>query len=211
MVRPRRRRNDKFPIVGNHCCIDFVNTEGFQQGRRVDLLAEFPDFVAWLVAVQLLEPGEADEVLDRWGSSGSGGARVLAEARQLRACFRGMLEQIVRGQPVAASAVATINTKLARHVGYAELVRAHDGFHRQFRFEKRAPVELLVRVADAAANFLCGSDFSLVRKCANPACLRYFYDVSKNHARRWCSMSVCGNRMKVAAHHRRAQRTTRKG
>jgi predicted RNA-binding Zn ribbon-like protein len=30
-----------------------------------------------------------------------------------------------------------------------------------------------------------------------------FYDTTKNHARHWCSMSLCGNRHKVAAHYRR--------
>jgi predicted RNA-binding Zn ribbon-like protein len=68
-----------------------------------------------------------------------------------------------------------------------------------------APVDLVGAVAGAASDLLCHADFSLVRKCENPAGLRYFYDVGKNHARRWCSMSVCGNRMKVALYHRRAQ------
>jgi predicted RNA-binding Zn ribbon-like protein len=33
----------------------------------------------------------------------------------------------------------------------------------------------------------------------------FFYDTTKNHARRWCSMAFCGNRHKVAAHYRRQQ------
>jgi predicted RNA-binding Zn ribbon-like protein len=28
----------------------------------------------------------------------------------------------------------------------------------------------------------------------------YFLDVSKNRKRRWCSMSICGNRAKAATH-----------
>lgn len=30
------------------------------------------------------------------------------------------------------------------------------------------------------------------------ACILFFYDTTKNYSRRWCSMSACGNRMKVA-------------
>jgi predicted RNA-binding Zn ribbon-like protein len=41
--------------------------------------------------------------------------------------------------------------------------------------------------------------------------LRYFYDVSKNQTRRWCSMDVCGNRAKVAAYYHRAVRRRRHG
>jgi predicted RNA-binding Zn ribbon-like protein len=106
--------------------------------------------------------------------------------------------------------VETINALLARPIGPGELVRKGDGwFMRRLRFGLPTPVDLLVPVAEAAADLLCHADLSLVRKCENPACVRYFYDVSKNHARRWCSMAVCGNRMKVAAYHRRAHRRRR--
>ncbi|MBH0192038.1 MAG: hypothetical protein HP492_09850 [Nitrospira sp.] len=55
--------------------------------------------------------------------------------------------------------------------------------------------------AEAAGNLLCRADFALIKKCGNPACILYFYDTTKNHTRNWCSMQVCGNRMKVAAHY----------
>ena len=58
-------------------------------------------------------------------------------------------------------------------------------------------------MADSAAEFLVSGDRALVRKCKNPGCILYFYDTTRNHARAWCSMNACGNRMKVAAHYRR--------
>lgn len=205
MVRRRQRRGDKFALIGNYRCLDFVNTEGMQRGQRVDLLVDFPDLVAWLTAAQLLGPAEAGAVLRRWSRTPAGG-RALAEARKLRARLREMLEQVARGRPISSAPLEAINTLLARYIGHSELVRVRNGFLRRFRFEPRAPVDLLVPVAETAGDFLCHADFSLVRKCENPPCVRYFYDVSKNHTRRWCSMSVCGNRMKVAAYHRRARR-----
>jgi len=45
-----------------------------------------------------------------------------------------------------------------------------------------------------------------VKACQNPQCVLLFYDTTKNHARRWCSMAACGNRAKVAAHYQRARR-----
>ena len=208
MVRPWRRGTDRFVVIGNHGCLDFVNTEGIQKGQRVDFLAEFPDLVAWLSAAQLLGSAEADEAIRRWRGT-LAGARALVAARKLRATLRQMLEQIARGRLIAASTVQAINALLARPIGHGELVRTRDGFVRRLRVGAREPVDLLVPVAEAAADLLCHADLSLVRKCENPPCLRYFYDLSKNHARRWCSMTVCGNRMKVAAFHRRAQRRRR--
>jgi len=56
-----------------------------------------------------------------------------------------------------------------------------------------------VPVAHYAANFFATADYSAIRKCENPTCILFFYDTSKNHSRRWCSMELCGNRSKVAA------------
>ena len=46
------------------------------------------------------------------------------------------------------------------------------------------PSALLRPIADAAAELLCDVEPGLVRRCENPACVLYFHDVSKNHARR---------------------------
>jgi predicted RNA-binding Zn ribbon-like protein len=65
------------------------------------------------------------------------------------------------------------------------------------------PAQIVAILAEAAARLLTEKDLTLVRRCENPACVLHFYDPSKNHRRRWCSMDICGNRMKVAAHYRR--------
>jgi hypothetical protein len=36
-----------------------------------------------------------------------------------------------------------------------------------------------------------------LKECANADCRSVFYDRSKNHSGRWCSMAECGNRAKV--------------
>jgi predicted RNA-binding Zn ribbon-like protein len=42
-----------------------------------------------------------------------------------------------------------------------------------------------------------------IRSCANPDCPLYFLDTSRPGTRRWCSMSVCGNRDKTRRHYQR--------
>jgi predicted RNA-binding Zn ribbon-like protein len=39
--------------------------------------------------------------------------------------------------------------------------------------------------------------------CLSDTCQWAFYDASKNRSGNWCSMEVCGNRMKVRSHRRR--------
>jgi predicted RNA-binding Zn ribbon-like protein len=42
-----------------------------------------------------------------------------------------------------------------------------------------------------------------LRFCANPECTLFLIDRSRANAARWCSMAVCGNRMKARRHYAR--------
>jgi predicted RNA-binding Zn ribbon-like protein len=53
-------------------------------------------------------------------------------------------------------------------------------------------------VAIAFVSAFDGS-FAHLKLCADETCRAVFYDRSKNHSGRWCSMSTCGNRNKVRA------------
>jgi hypothetical protein len=43
-----------------------------------------------------------------------------------------------------------------------------------------------------------------LRACANPRCRFVFLDRSRNRSRIWCESAVCGNRVRVGRHRRRA-------
>jgi predicted RNA-binding Zn ribbon-like protein len=62
---------------------------------------------------------------------------------------------------------------------------------------------LLLPIAQALAELVCTEDFSSVKACEGPVCTLYFLDRTRGHARRWCSMAICGNRAKQAAHRHR--------
>ena len=44
-----------------------------------------------------------------------------------------------------------------------------------------------------------------LRPCANSECRLFLIDRSKPNTARWCSMAICGNRMKARRHYRRAR------
>ncbi|GGJ34413.1 hypothetical protein GCM10010121_052110 [Streptomyces brasiliensis] len=46
-----------------------------------------------------------------------------------------------------------------------------------------------------------------LRACANPECRRFLLDRSRTNKGRWCSMAVCGNRMKARRHYERTRAT----
>jgi predicted RNA-binding Zn ribbon-like protein len=88
--------------------------------------------------------------------------------------------------------------------------RGHQALHWQAERRWHNPKALLLPIAEAMGDLVCEKDFTLVRKCEGPSCTLWFLDVSKGHARRWCSMAVCGNRVKAAAHRVRARGSARR-
>jgi predicted RNA-binding Zn ribbon-like protein len=60
-------------------------------------------------------------------------------------------------------------------------------------------------IVEALAKLVYEEDFAQVKACQGPACTLLFADHTRGHARRWCSMAICGNRAKVAAHRKRVK------
>lgn len=63
--------------------------------------------------------------------------------------------------------------------------------------------ELLSFVAREAVHLFGGEDAAHIRQCQSPTCTIFFIDTSRSGDRRWCSMSACGNKAKVAEFRRR--------
>lgn len=191
----------KFLCVGNHPCLDFINTEMIVNGKPTDVLENFDDLVCWLVQVNLLTKAQADvagaELNDKESTA------LLEQAKTFRTTLRELAARIVAHKPIPASSITVINQFLSQRPGYPQLVRRKGGFEQRFH-SAAAPVQnLLAPLAEASSDLLCQADFALIKKCGNPACILYFYDTTKNHTRNWCSMQMCGNRIKVAAHYQR--------
>ena len=193
-----------FLFVGNHPCLDFINTELIVEGHRTDLLEECADVIEWLIRAKLLGANEGKGIAARLGQAA--GVGLLSEAKAFRVVLREMAEQIVARKPVPRSVIETINRLLSQRPGYPQLLRTAGRVERHFYSSTQGPSQFLALLAEAASDLLCTKDLSLVKKCRNQACILFFYDTTKNHARQWCSMSICGNRMKVAAHYRRQRR-----
>lgn len=192
----------KFIFVGNHPCLDFINTRIAQNGQPVEMLNTFSDLVRWLVQARLLNQEEAKQAERKWDGKPEG-IRTVAQAREFRASLREMIERMATGKRVSSNAIEAINTLLHYRVGYTQLTARSGQFERKFQVEVREAYQLLGLLAEATSDLLCTCDLSLIKKCQNPVCVLFFYDTTKNHARHWCSMSVCVNRLKVAAHYRR--------
>jgi predicted RNA-binding Zn ribbon-like protein len=162
----------------------FVNTldsdDGFQQ---FELLREPADLERWLRDRGLLERGARLSVAD------------LRRAIEVRQALRALL-LANNGADLDPAAVDALNRAADRarssirfaDDGSAALVPAARGLD-------GAIARLLGHVAAAMAD----GTWQRLKACPNPTCEWAFYDRSRNHSSRWCTMSECGNRAKAQA------------
>ncbi|KAA0692632.1 hypothetical protein DTW90_27225 [Neorhizobium sp. P12A] len=185
--------------------LDFLNSIATPIDTPIDWIDNGDGLIAWLqqadlVATETLEalraqamPGELDS--------------VAAQARSLREWFRGFVRDR-KGKPLAAKDIGELgplNRLLERDEKFMQLVSQTDPGGLAFKTTRRwrSPESLLLPIGEAMAKFVCEEDFSNVKACEGPACTLLFADHTRGHARRWCSMAMCGNRAKQAAHRNR--------
>lgn len=196
---------EKFIVIGNNLSLDFANTEIVAAGATLELLQTADDLAAWAVAVGLLEAPQAVRLVKSWQADAAAQSE-FAQALRFRKQWRNQVIALAQGEPVSAALLKEINSLLREPNGYAEVVSDEGGFAKRFRVQIRTPCQLLAPVAEAVADLLCYGNLAYVKKCEGAECVLYFYDTTKNHSRRWCSMQACGNRAKVAAFYQRQRR-----
>ena len=188
---------DGFLFVGNDLALDFLNTCPVQDGQRSELLPDFDAVLRWFRAAGLLSSRQVDDLKHMWGESAR--ARELAvRMRELREQLRNEILSWEGSGKVHRATIDELNLMMAKHPMLTRLKRDPSGTTTEFWFEPRNPEDLFAPLAHGAAMLFTNADPDRVRKCGH--CVLHFYDTSKKGTRRWCSMQLCGNRLKVAAY-----------
>ena len=61
----------------------------------------------------------------------------------------------------------------------------------------------LGRILGIVARSMADGTWSRVKACRNDSCRWLFYDQSRNRSGTWCTMAICGSRMKARAYRAR--------
>ncbi len=188
---------DGFLFLGNHLALDFLNTSPVQNGEAVELLPDFEALLRWFQAANLLGSGEAARLRQQWGESARA-QHVVEAMRKLRESLRKEVLARERGGTINRQAIDELNRLMAEHPMLTRLKASGSTPTTELWFDPRQPEDLFAPLANSAAILFAKVDRNRVRKCGQ--CVLHFYDTSKKGTRRWCSMQLCGNRLKVAAY-----------
>jgi predicted RNA-binding Zn ribbon-like protein len=194
-------------FIADSLGLDFLNSIATPVDTPVDWLDSGDGLLRWLAQAKLVPadtlnelkaratPGELDKVAD--------------QARALREWFRGFVRKHM-GRPLTSRALHELdplNRLLEHDEAFNQISRHGKGDGRGLELlamrRWRSPESLLLPIGQALAKLVCEEDFADVKACDGHACTLVFADRTRRRARRWCSMAICGNRAKQAAHRSR--------
>ncbi len=191
---------DGFLFVGNRPILDLLNTKPFLAGGPTELLPDVRALERWLIASRMVTSPTSRATLRNWRHSAEAGA-FLKQLLAFRERLREAIFRLEGGSPPADDFIAEVNSLLLQHPLPALLHKRDGQVLRELALELCRPTDLWAPIAAATADLLAQPDSSRLRKCES--CVVHFFDTSKKGSRRWCSMNICGNKLKVAAYQKR--------
>jgi predicted RNA-binding Zn ribbon-like protein len=191
-------------FIADSLGLDFLNSIATPVDQPIDWLDSGAGLVTWLAQAELV-PQQALNALTRQATPRELD-EIADQARVLREWFRGFVRQHM-GRPLTPKAIRELkplNTLLERDEMFSR-VAAHqepNGDHLELQMTRRwrLPESLLLPIGEALARCVCDEDFANIRACEGRRCTLIFADHTRRQGRRWCSMAMCGNRAKQAAH-----------
>jgi predicted RNA-binding Zn ribbon-like protein len=188
--------------------LDFLNSIATPADTPVDWLGGGDGLLNWLAQAKLVPADALDELKAR--AMPGELDRVADQARALREWFRGFVRKHM-GRPLTPKALhelGPLNGLLERDEAFSQISRHRHGGRLELRMMRRwrSSESLLLPIGEALARFVCEEDFANVKACEGHACTLVFADRTRRRARRWCSMAICGNRAKQAAHRNRLKK-----
>jgi predicted RNA-binding Zn ribbon-like protein len=185
-------------LSGGALALDFANTVG---GTHVspthDHLRDYGDIVRFAALAGGLVPSVAKRLAQRAERDPKRAAAVYELGIALRESIWAVFSALASGESPRDRDLALIGDAAAAGAARAHLVYDRDGVGWSLPSDSEELERPLWDIARSAADLLTSAEADRVKECASATCEWVFLDRSRNHSRRWCDMSDCGNRAKA--------------
>lgn len=189
--------NDKSPphapMLGDHLAMDLLNTKVRSGDMVVDYWESDADVLRWLRQNEISVVLQPSHLAD---------GKLLSHAKALRTISYQLISSFKQKHQLQD--ISELNTYLHKYVSAPHIAQDGDGKLTITRISRSdTAASMLGQVAESVAQLLVEGNATLVKQCEHPDCILWFYDRTKAHKRRWCSMATCGNRHKAAQFRKR--------
>jgi predicted RNA-binding Zn ribbon-like protein len=184
-------------LVGGRLCLDFVNTTTARGGAdHRDYLPSYDALLEWGRQAGAITAQQSQILTQSAAKSPQTAAAALSLSIRLRETIYRLLVAAVRGSRPASADLAQVSRALQHACLHRTVRQRAAGYEWAWEFDSGDLRAILWPVVLSATDLLTSPDLSRVRQCARKGCQWMFLDLSKNGSRRWCSMALCGSRMK---------------
>jgi predicted RNA-binding Zn ribbon-like protein len=187
--------NEPF-FSGGLYCLNFINT--FDHRHTPPQYDFLPDREA------LLEWGRvAGTAPKRRRAAEPSAGQSMARVRTVRGLIFRVLAPFAHSGTPSRADLSAFNELLRETNREVELVS--DGGRYRLACSSDNPTDrILCEAVRSAADLLLSDRQDRIRECSE--CGWLFFDSTRNGSRRWCMMSICGNRAKARRHYERVRR-----
>jgi predicted RNA-binding Zn ribbon-like protein len=189
-------------VNANRLCLDFANLP-YTSGDPVAHPTSWLELIDFLTENSVISRPRSEELRELTESDPKAAGTLMRQAQRLGDALRLVFTALVRGEDLEPAWVGPINAILAITEGHDELQCDEARWKLGFRARHEGLEWLLAAIARSGAELIAERAEGGLQRCGNASCRLLFYDDSRTHRRRWCSMALCGNRSKVAAFARR--------
>jgi predicted RNA-binding Zn ribbon-like protein len=206
VASPERERGYQFDLSGGILCLDFANTVSRRKDPRgsIDHLTSYGDLTGFFEQSKLLSHQRASELQAQARRNRSAAERVLRKAITLRERLFSAFSAIAAGNPAELDDLRSLEEAALEALKHRELAPVKGGYRWKWNDDGHRALDwILWPIAQSAADLLTSEELPAVRECEAPTCAWLFLDRSRNRSRRWCDMTVCGNRQKARRHYQR--------
>jgi predicted RNA-binding Zn ribbon-like protein len=184
----------------------FTDTRYWRRSQQTETLHTPADLLGWCRKEGVLDAASVARLEARWAAAPAEAASRFAEGLDLRETIYRVFEAQAAGKVAPAGDLAAFNRALAQAPRRATL--EPDAGAYSWRIEAPNDIAgILAAVLWTSGDLLASPRRDRVRRCANPQCGGIFLDDSKSGTRRWCMMSVCGNRAKAHRHYMKRKKS----
>lgn len=178
----------QFRFDAGSLALNFVTTVRHRGSQPRDLLATPEALADWFARAGCRSPVVRPSRRDH------------EESLLLREAVYRAVRALILNEPTSTADMDRINAAAA----YALAVPQVEPASCCVRWESAHPAKAcLAEVARDAVMVIGGIDRHRLKMCDNPDCRMLFLDQSPANRRRWCAMSICGNREKIRMHRQR--------
>jgi predicted RNA-binding Zn ribbon-like protein len=190
-------------LLGGNMALDFANTEsGRSSPQHLNHIQKAMDVVTWARHAGVIDEKRAELARATPLNSDS---PLLLLAVALRQAIYAVNCALVQGRSPEVQPMNILAAMHARTLQSANLTPRDKSFAWTWAKSEKLEDAILGPIAAAAIDVLMHVDHARIKQCQGLHCGWLFHDISKNNSRRWCDMSVCGNRSKIKALRKRRQ------